>query len=159
MSRGSLCRKRRDVWLRDEVGIRAGQAASSSPAGLWGLGKSGGRPRPQLLCKPTWLLEQGHPPNKRSDLSYKGPQGCTVVLNRRKRITHFSPPPPPPVSQPGHGGGGGSVRSQATQTRECGLAAGTLLCTPMLPAPGWRPPRADSLSVPSFCGERGLPER
>lgn len=107
MSRGSLCRKRRDVWLRDEVGIRAGQAASSSPAGLWGLGKSGGRPRPQLLCKPTWLLEQGHPPNKRSDLSYKGPQGCTVVLNRRKRITHFSPPPPPPVSQPGHGGGGG----------------------------------------------------
>ena len=61
------------MWLRNEVGIRVGQAASSSPAGLGGLGKSGGRPQPRLLCEPTWFLEQDHPPNKRSELAYKGP--------------------------------------------------------------------------------------
>lgn len=58
MSRG-LVQEETGMWLRNEVGIRAGQAASSSPLQGWGPWQSGGRPRPRLLQKPR--PGKGHP--------------------------------------------------------------------------------------------------
>lgn len=122
------------MWLRNEVRQRR---LARPPAPLWGWGRPrvGAGHGPRLLCEPTWLLEQGHP-QQRSDLSYKGPQGCTVVLNRRKRITHFSLHPLHP-SFPARAWVGGGHRQHRPE--RVGPSYWDTLLHPMLPVPGWRP--------------------
>lgn len=72
MSGGSSCRKRRGMWLRNEVGIRVGQAASSSPTGLGGLGKSGAGHGPDSSVSPPGFWSRTIPQTRGQNWPTRG---------------------------------------------------------------------------------------